>query len=51
MTNETITTIANLALPLSFIVALIFGIAQVKCNSHYLIGQRGIFCFIGLGYS
>ncbi|MDX6528155.1 MAG: hypothetical protein QOH41_1668, partial [Blastocatellia bacterium] len=30
MTNETITNIANLALTLSFIVALIFGIAQVK---------------------
>jgi hypothetical protein len=30
MTNETITNIANLALTLSFIVALIFGIAQVN---------------------
>lgn len=30
MTSETITNIANLALTLSFIVALIFGIAQVK---------------------
>jgi len=30
MTNEIITLIANLALALSFIVALIFGIAQVK---------------------
>lgn len=30
MKNETITNIANLALTLSFIVALIFGIAQVK---------------------
>jgi hypothetical protein len=30
MENETITNIANLALTLSFIVALIFGIAQVK---------------------
>src|SRR5579862_7035952 len=30
MSSETITTIANIALTLSFIVALIFGIAQVK---------------------
>ena len=30
MTNETITNIANLALTLSFIVALILGITQVK---------------------
>jgi hypothetical protein len=30
MTKETITNIANLALTLSFIVALIFGIVQVK---------------------
>ncbi|MDR3696684.1 hypothetical protein [Mucilaginibacter sp.] len=30
MTNETITNIANIALTASFIVALIFGIAQVK---------------------
>ncbi len=30
MTNEIITLIANVALALSFIVALIFGIAQVK---------------------
>jgi len=30
MTSEIITVIANLALTLSFIVALIFGIAQVK---------------------
>jgi len=30
MTNETISNIANLALTLSFIVALIFGIAQVQ---------------------
>src|SRR5215470_8188232 len=30
MTSETITIIANLALTLSFIVALIFGIAQVN---------------------
>jgi hypothetical protein len=30
MKNETITNIANLALTLSFIVALIFGIAQVR---------------------
>jgi hypothetical protein len=30
MTNELITLIANLALTLSFIVALIFGVAQVK---------------------
>ncbi len=30
MTNDIITLIANLALALSFIVALIFGIAQVK---------------------
>jgi hypothetical protein len=30
MTNELITLIANLALTLSFIVALIFGIAQVR---------------------
>ena len=30
MTNEIITLLANLALALSFIVALIFGIAQVK---------------------
>ena len=30
MTNEIITLIANLALALSFIVALIFGIAQVR---------------------
>ncbi len=30
MTNDLITLIANLALTLSFIVALIFGIAQVK---------------------
>ena len=30
MTNEIITLIANLALALSFIVALVFGIAQVK---------------------
>jgi hypothetical protein len=30
MTNEVITVIANLALTLSFIVALIFGVAQVK---------------------
>src|SRR6266700_2857781 len=30
MTNDIITLIANLALTLSFIVALIFGVAQVK---------------------
>ncbi len=30
MTNELITFISNLALTLSFIVALVFGIAQVK---------------------
>jgi len=30
MTNEIITLIANLALTLSFVIALIFGIAQVK---------------------
>jgi hypothetical protein len=30
MTNDTITLIANLALALSFIIALIFGIAQVR---------------------
>lgn len=30
MTNETIAVIANLALTLSLIVAVIFGIAQVK---------------------
>ncbi len=30
MTNETITNIANLALTLSFIVSLLFGIAQVN---------------------
>src|SRR6188508_1600491 len=30
MTNELITMMANLALTLSFIVALIFGIAQVR---------------------
>jgi len=30
MTNEIITLLANLALTLSFIVALVFGIAQVK---------------------
>ena len=30
MTNDTITLIANLALTLSFLVALVFGIAQVR---------------------
>src|SRR5205085_8122699 len=30
MTNDIITTAANLALALSFIVALIFGVAQVR---------------------
>src|SRR5438270_7497687 len=30
MTNEIITLIANLALTLSFLVALVFGIAQVR---------------------
>lgn len=33
MTNDLITLIANLALTLSFVVALIFGIAQVKAAS------------------
>ena len=33
MTSEIITVIANLALTLSFIIALIFGIAQVKAAS------------------
>lgn len=33
MTNELITTLANLALTLSFIVAVIFGIAQVQAAS------------------
>ena len=33
MNNELITLIANLALTLSFIVALVFGIAQVKAAS------------------
>jgi hypothetical protein len=33
MTNELITTLANLALTLSLIVAVIFGIAQVKAAS------------------
>lgn len=33
MTSDTITLIANLALTLSFIVALVFGIAQVKAAS------------------
>jgi hypothetical protein len=32
MTNETITNIANLALTLSFIVALILGVVQVKAS-------------------
>ncbi len=34
MTNEFITLLANLALTLSFIVALIFGIAQVRAAAH-----------------
>lgn len=34
MTNDLITLIANIALTLSFIVALIFGIAQVKAAAH-----------------
>src|SRR3954462_3009854 len=33
MNNELITLIANLALTLSFIIALVFGIAQVKTSS------------------
>jgi hypothetical protein len=33
MTNELINLIANIALALSFIVALVFGIAQVKAAS------------------
>lgn len=33
MTSDTITVIANIALTLSFIVALIFGVAQVKASA------------------